>query len=41
MGVAHKNYPVFGVQVHPESLLTPDGIKVIENFLLYKKEAIS
>ncbi len=41
MGVAHKDYPVFGVQFHPESLLTPDGIKVIENFLLFKKEATS
>lgn len=41
MGVAHSSYPVFGVQFHPESLLTPDGLKIIENFLSYNKEALS
>ncbi|MDO5425225.1 MAG: aminodeoxychorismate/anthranilate synthase component II [Eubacteriales bacterium] len=33
MAVKHKNYPVYGVQFHPESILTPDGPKMIENFL--------
>ena len=33
MAVEHENYPVYGVQFHPESILTPDGMKMIENFL--------
>ena len=33
MAVEHKEYPVFGVQFHPESVMTPDGKKMIENFL--------
>lgn len=33
MGVAHKEYPIYGVQFHPESILTPDGKKMLENFL--------
>lgn len=33
MAVAHKNYPVYGVQFHPESILTPDGKTMVRNFL--------
>ncbi len=32
MAVMHEKYPIFGVQFHPESILTPDGIVIIKNF---------
>ena len=34
MAVRHKELPIFGVQFHPESILTPAGGKIIENILL-------
>jgi anthranilate synthase/aminodeoxychorismate synthase-like glutamine amidotransferase len=34
MGTAHKELPVYGVQFHPESILTPTGGKIIENMLV-------
>lgn len=33
MAVQHKEYPVYGLQFHPESILTPEGPKMLENFL--------
>lgn len=33
MAVAHREYPIFGLQFHPESILTPNGRKMMENFL--------
>jgi anthranilate synthase component 2 len=33
MGVKHKKYDLYGLQFHPESILTPDGSRIIENFL--------
>ena len=33
MAVEHRVYKVFGVQFHPESILTPDGAVIIQNFL--------
>ena len=33
MAVKHKEFDVYGLQFHPESILTPDGLAIIENFL--------
>ena len=33
MGVRHTRYPIEGVQFHPESILSPEGDRIIENFL--------
>ncbi|WP_462315350.1 anthranilate synthase component II [Methanobrevibacter sp.] len=33
MAVKHKDYNVYGLQFHPESILTPDGLTIIENFM--------
>lgn len=32
MAVEHREYPVYGLQFHPESILTPNGKKILENF---------
>tara|TARA_B100000029_G_C17217616_1_gene830437 strand:- start:18 stop:587 length:570 start_codon:yes stop_codon:yes gene_type:complete len=36
MGIMHKNYNVHGVQFHPESINTKEGMRLIKNFLDYK-----
>lgn len=33
MAVQHREYPIFGVQFHPESILTPDGRQMLANFI--------
>jgi anthranilate synthase component 2 len=33
MGVKHRDYEIYGLQFHPESILTKNGITIIENFL--------
>ena len=37
MAISHKNYPVYGLQFHPESVMTPQGLQMIENFINYAK----
>jgi anthranilate/para-aminobenzoate synthase component II len=32
-GVKHREFPVHGVQFHPESIMTPDGKRLLQNFL--------
>ncbi len=38
MGVKHRLYDVYGVQFHPESILTPQGKIILQNFLNIQKE---
>ena len=38
MAVQHREYPIYGVQFHPESIMTPDGKKMLENFIHYALE---
>ena len=33
MAVEHREYPIYGLQFHPESILTPDGRTILANFL--------
>ena len=37
MAVMHREYPIYGVQFHPESILTPSGLQVIKNFLCFNR----
>jgi anthranilate synthase/aminodeoxychorismate synthase-like glutamine amidotransferase len=33
MGIRHRSFPLFGIQFHPESFMTPEGALIIGNFL--------
>ena len=33
MAVKHRQFNVYGLQFHPESILTPDGLTIIGNFI--------
>jgi anthranilate synthase component II len=39
MGLRHKRFDVHGVQFHPESIMTPEGPKMIENWLKAGKKS--
>ena len=38
MAVAHRKHPVFGLQFHPESVMTPAGRTIMKNFLMFGGE---
>lgn len=33
MALSHRTFPIFGLQFHPESILTPEGQKILKNFV--------
>lgn len=33
MAVQHRDYPIYGMQFHPESIMTPEGRQMLENFI--------
>lgn len=37
MAVQHKKYPIYGVQFHPESIMTPDGKSMLKNLVVSNK----
>ena len=41
MAVEHRTYPIFGLQFHPESVMTPDGKMMVENFMKQVTKQIS
>jgi anthranilate synthase/aminodeoxychorismate synthase-like glutamine amidotransferase len=40
MAIAHQHLPIFGIQFHPESYLTKNGILIIKNFLKISKQLL-
>lgn len=38
MGIKHKEYPIYGVQFHPEAEMTEEGHKILNNFIKITKE---
>ncbi|MCS6998396.1 MAG: aminodeoxychorismate/anthranilate synthase component II [Aquificaceae bacterium] len=40
MGIQHMDYPLFGVQFHPESILSEEGMSLLQNFLKIAKGGV-
>ena len=40
MGVCHKTLPIWGVQFHPESILTKEGMNILKNFLRLSQSSV-
>ena len=40
MAVSHTEYPIYGVQFHPESILTPDGKTILKNFVCFSNSLL-
>lgn len=41
MGISHKEMPLYGVQFHPEAVLTEYGHEILENFCRDRREYVS
>lgn len=39
MAISHRQYPLFGLQFHPEAILSEHGLSLLENFLHYESES--
>lgn len=39
MALQHADYPIYGVQFHPESIMTPNGAAMLKNFLTVRSDA--
>ncbi len=37
MAIHHREYPIYGVQFHPESIMTPQGRRMLENFIKIRR----
>lgn len=40
MAIAHRKYPLFGLQFHPEAILSQFGLNLLENFLNYERQCL-
>ena len=41
MAIEHERFEVHGLQFHPESIMTPDGYQMLENFLAHAAKRLS
>lgn len=40
MAISHRQYPLFGLQFHPEAILSEHGLQLLENFLTYETQPL-